>query len=53
MNSQNSDVNHGQITLLPAADSDFAQWLPLWKSYQTFYHVDIPEEVTRLTRVGF
>ena len=49
MNSNKTDVNLAQVTLHPAAESDFAQWLPLWKSYQTFYRVDIPEEVTRLT----
>ena len=32
--------------LLP---TDIWQWLPLWKSYQTFYRVDIPESITQLT----
>ncbi|STV92675.1 Histone acetyltransferase HPA2 related acetyltransferase [Klebsiella michiganensis] len=36
MNSNKTDVNLAQVTLHPAAESDFAQWLPLWKSYQTF-----------------
>ena len=26
--------------------SDFDTWLPLWKDYQRFYEVDIPESVT-------
>ena len=51
MNSQNSDINHGQITLLPAADNDFAQWLPLWKSYQTFYRVAVAKREGKI--VGF
>ena len=25
---------------------DFDMWLPLWKGYQRFYEVDIPESVT-------
>jgi GNAT superfamily N-acetyltransferase len=33
----------------PAEESDFAQWLPLWQGYQTFYRTRIPEEVTRTT----
>ena len=49
MNSNKTDVNLAQVTLHPAAESDFAQWLPLWKSYQTFYRVDIPESITQLT----
>jgi GNAT superfamily N-acetyltransferase len=27
-------------------NSDFDIWLPLWKGYQRFYEVDIPEPVT-------
>lgn len=37
----------------PARESDFAQWLPLWKGYQEFYRVRIPEEVTRTTWARF
>jgi GNAT superfamily N-acetyltransferase len=29
--------------------SDFDAWLPLWKGYQAFYHVDIADAVTRVT----
>ncbi|MGK3551042.1 N-acetyltransferase family protein [Klebsiella oxytoca] len=49
MKSQKTDVNLAEITLQPAAETDFAAWLPLWKSYQTFYRVDIPDTVTQLT----
>lgn len=28
---------------------DFDAWLPLWKGYQAFYHVDIADDVTRAT----
>lgn len=49
MKSQKTDVILAEITLQPAAESDFAAWLPLWKSYQTFYRVDIPDTVTQLT----
>lgn len=37
------------IEIAPLAKGDFEQWLPLWRGYQTFYKVDIPEETTRLT----
>ncbi|HMN73843.1 MAG TPA: GNAT family N-acetyltransferase [Rhodoblastus sp.] len=29
--------------------NDFDEWLPLWRGYQTFYDVDIPEATTRVT----
>jgi len=32
---------------------DFDIWLPLWKSYQQFYKVDIPESVTLKTWARF
>jgi GNAT superfamily N-acetyltransferase len=34
-------------------DDDFDSWLPLWKSYQRFYGVDIPEPVTLMTWARF
>lgn len=37
-----------------AIDSnDFDIWLPLWKGYQQFYEVDIPESMTRETWARF
>lgn len=30
-------------------ETDFAQWLPLWKGYQLFYKTDIPETTTATT----
>jgi GNAT superfamily N-acetyltransferase len=30
-------------------NQDFDLWLPLWKSYQRFYEVEIPESVTLTT----
>ena len=33
----------------PARPDDFAQWLPLWKSYQEFYQVNIQPAITELT----
>jgi GNAT superfamily N-acetyltransferase len=29
------------------AAADYAAWLPLWRDYQTFYKVDLPETATR------
>ena len=34
-------------------NSDFDIWLPLWKGYQEFYEVDIPESVTLTTWARF
>lgn len=28
-------------------ESDHAAWLPLWRGYQVFYKVDLPEDATR------
>lgn len=36
-----------------ARESDFAQWLPLWKGYQLFYKTDIPEATTHKTWARF
>ncbi len=33
----------------PIENSDFDAWLPLWRGYQRFYQVGIPERVTRAT----
>ena len=35
--------------IAPLAQTDFDDWLPLWRGYQTFYKVDIPEATTQLT----
>ncbi len=37
------------IEIAPLTKGDFDRWLPLWRGYQSFYKVDIPEETTRLT----
>ena len=37
------------IEIKAIVSSDFDIWLPLWKAYQRFYKVDIPESVTLKT----
>lgn len=37
------------MNIRPIAQTDKAQWLPLWQGYQTFYKVAIVENVTDLT----
>jgi len=37
------------IDIKPIDVNDFDIWLPLWKSYQRFYDVDIEESVTHRT----
>ncbi len=37
----------------PVVDADFAQWLPLWTGYNTFYKRTLPEEITRQTWARF
>jgi len=36
-----------------ARESDFDQWLPLWKGYQTFYKTVIPDAATAATWARF
>ena len=35
-----------QIEIRPPAEADHAAWLPLWRGYQVFYQVDLPETAT-------
>jgi len=37
----------------PLAQADFAQWLPLWTGYNTFYKRTVPDAVTRTTFARF
>jgi GNAT superfamily N-acetyltransferase len=37
----------------PVVDNDFAQWLPLWTGYNTFYKRTLPDAVTRRTWARF
>ena len=41
------------MNIRPANPGDFDQWLPLWRGYQTFYQVDLGDEVTRTTWARF
>jgi GNAT superfamily N-acetyltransferase len=34
------------IRIAALAAADHAAWLPLWRGYQSFYEVDLPDEVT-------
>ena len=49
MNDKKAGSHLAKIIIKPATESDYAQWLPLWKQYQTFYRVDIPDAVTQQT----
>jgi GNAT superfamily N-acetyltransferase len=37
------------LTVRPVVPADFAQWEPLWESYNRFYKRAIPAEVTQMT----
>lgn len=37
------------VVIRPIRAEDKAQWLELWKGYQTFYKVDLPESTTNAT----
>ena len=37
------------LTVRPATAADHDAWLPLWRGYQSFYKVDLPEATTRTT----
>jgi hypothetical protein len=42
-----------QLEIKAIDKNDFDIWLPLWKGYQRFYEVDIPESVTLETWARF
>jgi GNAT superfamily N-acetyltransferase len=37
----------------PVINADFAEWLPLWTGYNTFYKRTLPEAITRTTWARF
>lgn len=37
------------VTIRPTTATDFDAWLALWRGYQAFYKVDLPEATTRTT----
>ena len=37
------------IQIIPIAADQKSQWLPLWRGYQSFYKVDIPEIISDVT----
>jgi GNAT superfamily N-acetyltransferase len=39
----------GACEIRPLAAKDRAPWQPLWRGYQDFYQVDIPDEVSAVT----
>lgn len=41
------------VVIRPLRQDDYAQWLPLWQGYQTFYKVSIADEVSALTWARF
>lgn len=38
-----------EIRIIPVRPEDHDAWLPLWRSYQSFYEVDIPLDVSATT----
>lgn len=37
------------IRIVPLRSEDHAAWVPLWRGYQAFYEVDIPEDASAIT----
>jgi GNAT superfamily N-acetyltransferase len=42
-------MNTSDVTIRPLQPSERAQWEPLWKGYQAFYKVVIPDDATAIT----
>ncbi|VWB41574.1 GNAT family N-acetyltransferase [Burkholderia metallica] len=42
-----------RVEIRPVDRGDFDVWYPLWKGYQRFYDIDIPDAVTRATWARF
>ena len=51
--SQDQRIKGIEMKIRMAHEADFAQWLPLWQGYQTFYKTAIKEEVTIKTWARF
>lgn len=47
MNNKSTDSS--KITIEPAVQEDFADWLPLWKNYLIFYRTELSDNMTQLT----
>lgn len=45
--------NTGTLSVSPVQEDDYAQWLPYWLGYQTFYKVQLSEETTLETWARF
>ncbi|MDP3749558.1 MAG: GNAT family N-acetyltransferase [Phenylobacterium sp.] len=41
------------VTVRPATPADHQAWLPLWRGYQEFYAVSLPEDTTASTWARF
>jgi GNAT superfamily N-acetyltransferase len=41
------------LLIRPVVDADYAEWLPLWTGYNTFYRRTLPEAVTLVTWARF
>jgi GNAT superfamily N-acetyltransferase len=46
-----SDPSNATFEVRPLVNSDFDEWLRLWRGYQEFYHVEIAPDVSRVTWV--
>jgi GNAT superfamily N-acetyltransferase len=46
---QSREASMHSVAIKAVEDSDFDRWIPLWKAYQRFYGVDLPETVTLAT----
>lgn len=42
-------MNDVIVTIEPVGEMDYESWFTMWGKYQVFYHVDIPESVTKRT----
>jgi GNAT superfamily N-acetyltransferase len=39
-------MSQDDVIIRPVRESDYAQWLPLWRGYQEFYRVTLSDAVT-------
>lgn len=53
MNNEYLNEESAKISIQSATQSDYMQWLPLWKRYQEFYRVDISDNATQTTWTRF
>lgn len=47
--SASTEIAMPELVVRPICDADHDAWMPLWRGYQAFYRVDIPDATSTVT----